>query len=198
MNLPSGENCGELMLPASLDAMISVLPFAISTLRSLWSEPDQTSIFESGDQASAALSQSTSLSFLSVLPSSSPIQTSWRPVRSDTKAIHLPSGDQRGSCSRQGVSVTRCGSPRSVAMVKISPCAVMAARLVEGERWNDSAWFEMLTSSTSFCLESDLMSMRISVLLPDTVSSFQRPKLSSYTMVLPSAEMLGKNRLPSP
>ena len=39
--------------------------------------------------------------------------------------------------------------------------------------------------------------MTISVLLPLAVSSFQRPKLSSYTMVLPSAEMLGKNRLPS-
>ena len=29
---------------------------------------------------------------------------------------------------RHGVSVTRCGSPRSVAMVKISPCTATAAR----------------------------------------------------------------------
>jgi len=41
------------------------------------------------------------------------------------------------------------------------------------------------------------MSMRISLDFPLAVSSFQMPKLSSYTMVLPSAEMLGKKRLPS-
>ena len=113
------------------------------------------------------------------LPSSSEIQTSCRPVRSETKAIHLPLGDQRGSCSRQAVSVTRCGSPRSVATVKSSPCTVMAARRFDGERWKASASLARVTSSVSFSLTSDLMSMRISVDLPLATSSFQMPKLSS-------------------
>ncbi len=38
--------------------------------------------------------------------------------------------------------------------------------------------------------------MRISELLPVAVSSFHRPKFSSYTMTRPSLEMDGKNRLP--
>src|ERR1700689_1178341 len=78
------------------------------------------------------LSQSMSLICFTVLPSSSDRKTSSRPVRSETNAIHLPFGAQRGSCSFHGVSVTRCVSPRSVAMVKISPCATMAARRFEG------------------------------------------------------------------
>src|SRR6266545_4605968 len=127
------------MGPTSLEASSSVLPSAISTRRSLWSEPDQSRDRESGAQVIADLSQSTSLNRLGSWPSSSAIHTSSRPERSDTNAIHFPLGDQRGSCSRQDVSVTRCTSPRSVAIVKISPCVETAARLVEGERLKLSA-----------------------------------------------------------
>src|SRR5579864_2755154 len=112
-HLPSGENCGVPMLPASLDATSSVLFDSISTRRNLWSEPVHSSDFESGAQAMADLSQSTSVICLRLWPCSSATKISCRPVRSDTKAIHLPLGDQRGSSSRQGVSVTRCTSPRS-------------------------------------------------------------------------------------
>src|SRR5262245_27310152 len=100
------------MLPDSPVTSRAVLPLSISTRRSLWSEPLQSSDFESGAQVMALLSQSTSLSFFGLLPNSSEIQISWRPVRSEMKAIHLPLGDQRASCSRHGVSVTRCGSDR--------------------------------------------------------------------------------------
>src|SRR5271157_907081 len=197
-HLPSGENCGFWTLPASLVTNTSSLPLSTSTRRSLWSDPDHTRLFESGAHVSAYLSQSASLSFLISLPSSPDTNTSCRPVRSETNAIHFPLGDQRGFCSRQGVSLTRCGSPRSVAMVKISPCTDMAARLLEGDRWKSSAVLLSVTSSVSFCLTSLFTSMRISLLLPLATSSFQMPKLSSYTMVLPSAEILGKKRLPSP
>src|ERR1035437_5963797 len=100
------------MLPALLETSASSLPVSMSTRRSLWAEPDHMSDFESGAQAMADLSQSTSLSFFRFLPSSSETHTSSRPVRSGTNAIHLPLGDQRGSCSFQDVSVTGCGSPR--------------------------------------------------------------------------------------
>ena len=61
-------------------------------------------------------------------------------------AIHLPLGDQRGSCSFHALSLTRCGSPRSVAMVKISPCATIAARLLEGESEKPCASLSVISS----------------------------------------------------
>src|ERR1035437_2883226 len=106
------------MLPALLEASTSSLPVSMSTRRSLWSEPDHMTDFESGAQVTADLSQSASLSFFWFLPSSSEIHSSSRPVRSETNAIHFPLCDQRGSCSFQDVSVTRCGSPRSAAVGK--------------------------------------------------------------------------------
>src|SRR4051812_8515451 len=100
------------MAPVSVDATTSVLPPSTSTRRSLWSDPAHKRELESGAQTIDDLSQSTSLNFVGDLPSSSEIQTSWRPVRSETNAIHLPFGDQRTSWSRHGDSETRCGSPR--------------------------------------------------------------------------------------
>src|SRR5689334_8905649 len=105
-------------------------------MRSLWSDPAHNRDLESGDQTRPLLSQSASLSFFAFLPSSSETNTSSWPVRSLTNAIHLPFGDHRGLCSFHGVSLTRCGSPRSVATVNNSPCAMMAARLLDGEIWN--------------------------------------------------------------
>src|SRR5215475_3857635 len=130
---------------------MSVFPLSASTIRSLWSEPLHNSHFESGDQTGPVLSQSASLIFFAFLPNSSDRKTSSRPVRSLTNAIHLPLGDQRGLCSFQGVSLTRCGSPRSVAMVNNSPCAITAARLLEGEIAKPCA-SDRVTSSLSFSL----------------------------------------------
>src|SRR6185369_8871663 len=197
MNFPSGEYCAPVTLPASLCATMSVFPLSTSTMRSLWSLPLHIRVLESPAHTTPLLSQSASLIFFTVLPGSSERYSSSRPLRSLTNAIHFPFGDQRGSCSFHEVSLTRCGSPRSVATVKISPCATTAARLLEGERWKPCASLRV-TSSFSFSFGSALISITISLLFPVAVSSFQRPKFSSYTMVLPSAEMLGKNRLPSP
>src|SRR5205823_4966376 len=132
------------------------------------------------------------LSFFAFFPNSSEIQTSCLPVRSETNAIHFPFGDHLGSCSRQNVSVTRCTSPLSVATVKISPCVIIAARRFDGERSKASASPRTVRSRVSLSLSSDLIVTLISLLLPDAVSSFHNPKFSSYTIVRPSDEMLGK------
>ena len=95
--MPSGENCAAVDVAGIARApRTSVLPLSTSTRRSLWSEPLHSSDFESGAQAMPLLSQSTSLIFFGFLPSSSEIQISSRPVRSETNAIHFPFGDQRG------------------------------------------------------------------------------------------------------
>ena len=118
---------------------------------------------ESGAQRSESLVESESESFFVVVPRSFEIQTSSRPLRSETYAIHLPSGDQAGSRSRQDVSVTRCASPLSVAMVKISPWLAIAARLVDGERWKVSASW-IFNASTIFSLVSETMLILYSML----------------------------------
>src|SRR5579859_7690557 len=134
------------MRPNSPVATTSVLPSATDTLFSLRSDELNSRDLESGDHSRPPpppppnpppppFSVSLSESFLRPLPCSSQIHTSSRPERSETKAIHLPSGDQEGWVSRDpGEFSTRLMSPRSVAMENNSPWMEITARRVVAER----------------------------------------------------------------
>src|SRR3954470_18437058 len=95
-HLPSGENCGVPIGPTSLEVSSSVSPLPSTTRLSLWSEPAQSRLLESGAQTAADLSQSASVIFFGLWPRSSATQISSRPERSETNAIDLPSGDHCG------------------------------------------------------------------------------------------------------
>src|SRR6516165_2764207 len=82
-------------------------------------------------------------------------------------------------------------------MVKISPCAEIAARWPEGDRLKLSASLLLVRTSKLFSLPSVAISIFTSLDLPEEVSSFQRPPSSSKTMTLPSEEIEGKKSEPS-
>ena len=94
------------MLPYFDDAS-SIVCFESSVyFLSLLSEVVNAISFELGDQLNENFSESRSLIFCgSPIPSAVAIYISSRPLRSLTKAIHLPSGEYPGSLSRAGLSV---------------------------------------------------------------------------------------------
>src|SRR5262249_61622914 len=100
-HLPSGDHCGFVTAEppkpiTSLLARAFVSPVSTVQRYSFLSLAVYRSCLESGDQASCPLVVSLLLSFLLFSPRSSETKISSRPVSSLTKAIHLPSGDQRG------------------------------------------------------------------------------------------------------
>ena len=113
-------------------------------------------------------------------PNSSHSHTASLPFSSPMKAIHLPSGDQLGCCSRApGVRVSRRVSPFSVAMLNSSPWIEIAARLPDGDRPKLSASLLNVKVSSVLSASSVVISILIGVLLALATSSLHSPKSSS-------------------
>ena len=72
----------------------------------------------SGDHCTLSTSTGRSVAWRASPPDGSIVQICDEPLRSDTKAIVLPSGDQRGDVSDAWALVSRRGSPPSIATIQ--------------------------------------------------------------------------------